>query len=168
MEAGRFSPNSRCPSCDAEVADDANYCTACGSALDTLDTLGPHPTPARLAVARIVDAESSAEVVVEHAQTPGALARLPALAALAWRQPVVRSVVTTGASAVALSLVWRVAGAAFSGRRAGRALLAESDGLSPLVGDLLSGAKLSKRLTRRGRRGMIIEEMVYIRRVLRK
>jgi hypothetical protein len=102
---------------------------------------------------------------------PGALTtRLASLAAVAWRQPVVRSAVTTGASAMALSLVWRVAGAALSGGKARRALLSEltHEGVAPAVNDLLRGAAPGKRLRRRGRRGEIVEEVVYIRRIFRR
>jgi hypothetical protein len=126
---------------------------------------------------RIVEAD--APVALSEQPTQGErsgalaarLATAATLATAAWRQPVVRSAVTTGASAVALSLVWRVAGAALSGGKARRALLptlAEGESLAPMVGELLRGATPSKRLRRRGRRGEIVEEVVYIRRVFRR
>ena len=165
-----------CPTCGASAAPDANYCIACGQPLQPL-----HERPVRrsLAPVRIIEAESQAEpeeprpetALVEQAEPAEqsrALAALPRLAALAWRQPAVRSAVTTGASAVALSLVWRVAGAALSGGKARRALLPAGESMAPLVGDLLRGATPSKRLRRRGRRGEIVEEVVYIRRIFRR
>lgn len=168
-----------CPTCGASAAPDANYCIACGQPLQPL-----HGRPSRrsLAPVRIIEAESQTEpdapeepqpetalaTQAEPAEEPRALAALPRLAALAWRQPVVRSAVTTGASAVALSLVWRVAGAALSGGKARRMLLPEGESMAPLVGDLLRGATPSKRLRRRGRRGEIVEEVVYIRRIFRR
>ncbi len=176
MAAGRLAPSPQCPQCGAEAAADANYCMDCGAALELAGTLPPRPLPASLAPARIVESDgfdtSEASPVsmalAEQRSESNALARLPHLAAMAWRQPAVRRAVTTGASAVALSLVWRVAGAALSGRRASRALLAESDSLAPLVGDVLRGANLGKRLSRRARRGAVIEETLYIRRIVRR
>jgi hypothetical protein len=37
-----------------------------------------------------------------------------------------------------------------------------------MVGDLLRGATPSKRLRRRGRRGEVVEEVIYIRRIFRR
>ncbi|HEX8995556.1 MAG TPA: zinc ribbon domain-containing protein [Ktedonobacterales bacterium] len=170
-----------CANCGASAAPEANYCVSCGQPLQP-----PQARPGRrgLASVRIIEAEAQPEREPErepeqatpHTETsltapasderPGAL--VARLATLAWRQPAVRSVVTTGASAVALSLVWRVAGAALAGGKGRRALLAEAEGLAPMVGDLLRDATPSKRLRRRGRRGEVIEEFVYIRRVFRR
>ncbi len=171
------SPSGMCPSCGANTTPDANYCVACGQPLQS-----SHARPAlrSLAPVRIVEAEApetpdsseSAEMALAtRGEHSSALAgRIASLAAVVWRQPVVRSAVTTGASAVALSLVWRVAGAALTGGKARRALLNElaDGGVSPMVGELLRGAASGKRLRRRGRRGEIIEEVVYIRRVFRR
>jgi hypothetical protein len=138
--------------------------------------LSVRPGQRSLAPVRIVEADAMAlsdttaapdTALSQPSAPPGALANLPQLAALAWRQPAVRSVVKTGASAVALSLVWRVAGAALTGRRSARAL-ASSESLAPLVGEALRGATRGKRLRRRGRRGEIVEEIVYIRRIFRR
>ena len=174
------SPSGMCPLCGAHTTPDANYCVACGQPLQP-----PQPRSAlrSLAPMRIIEAEApeegdapeAAEMALatqgEQGEQGVALAgRLASLAAVAWRQPVVRSAVTTGASAVALSLVWRVAGAALTGGKARRALLRElaNEGAAPMVGQLLRDAAPGKRLRRRGRRGEIIEEVVYIRRVFRK
>ncbi|HET9110104.1 MAG TPA: zinc ribbon domain-containing protein [Ktedonobacterales bacterium] len=168
------SPSGMCPLCGANTTPDANYCVACGQPLQ------PRPALRSLGPVRIVEAEApdasdssaSAEMALAtRGEHSSALAgRIASLAAVAWRQPVVRSAVTTGASAVALSLVWRVAGAALTGGKARRALLSElADGsLSPVAGELLRGAAPGKRLRRRGRRGEIVEEVVYIRRVFRR
>ncbi|HEX8982726.1 MAG TPA: zinc ribbon domain-containing protein [Ktedonobacterales bacterium] len=176
MAAGRLSPSPRCSQCGAKANDDANYCMDCGAALELAGTLTPRLASPGLAPARIVesdgldasDAAPAPMELVESRPESNALALLPHLAAMAWQRPAVRRAVTTGASAVALSFVWRVAGAALSSRRASGAMLGESDGLAPLVGDVLRGAKLSKRLGRRGRRGSVIEETLYIRRITRR
>jgi hypothetical protein len=166
-----------CAACGVSATLDANYCIACGQPLQA------RPSLRSLAPVRIVEAEvpepdepglptqaSETALAAQGAQgeRPGALAALPRLAALAWRQPAVRSVVTTGASAVALSLVWRVAGAALTGGKARRALLPDGESLAPMVGDLLRGATPGKRLRRRGRRGEVVEEVIYMRRVFRR
>ncbi|MFI5278031.1 MAG: hypothetical protein ACHQ1E_12230 [Ktedonobacterales bacterium] len=170
------SPQSACPACGASATREASYCVACGQPIR------------RLASVRIVEADGSAPSAQPDEQpdpmntmalATGATSgepsltlgeRLTTLASVAWRQPAVRSAVTTGASAVALSLVWRVAGAALRGGRARRMLLAQAEGesLAPMVNELLHGATPGKRLRRRGRRGEIIEEMVYVRRIFRR
>lgn len=175
------SPLSACPACGASATREASYCVACGQPIH------------RFAPVRIVEAdggpEPSAPLDEQPEEQPGAThqlalatgatpgessltlgERLTTLASVAWRQPAVRSVVTTGASAVALSLVWRVAGAALRGGRARRLLLAqaERESLAPMVNELLREATPGKRLRRRGRRGEIIEEIVYVRRVFRR
>jgi hypothetical protein len=185
MPPDASSPTPHCAQCGSNATLDATYCLVCGQLLlSQSERRG-------LAPVRIVEADApvalraqaqAAETALaaqgEQGERPGALAArlatvatLATLATAAWRQPAVRSVVTTGASAVALSLVWRVAGAALSGGKARRALLptlAEGESLAPMVGELLRGATPSKRLRRRGRRGEVIEEVVYIRRVFRR
>jgi hypothetical protein len=161
-----------CAACGASATPEANYCIACGLPLQA------RPTLRSLGSVRIIEAEApeapeapapvEAETALAAGARPGALAALPRLAALAWQQPAVRSAVTTGASAVALSLVWRVAGAALARGRAQRMLLPAGESLAPMVGELLQGAAPSKRLRRRGRRGEVVEEVVYVRRVFRR
>ncbi len=183
MEPDAVSTAPTCALCGASATPDANYCMACGEPLQALQPLRARPGRRSLTRVRIVEADAVAtseqpqpdETALAMRLTPGerssALAtRLATLATAAWRQPVVRSAVTTGASAVALSLVWRVAGAALSGkaRRALLSTLTESESLAPMVGDLLRGATPGKRLRRRGRRGEIVEEVVYVRRIFRR
>lgn len=160
-----------CAACGTSAALDANYCIACGLPLQA------RPTLRSLTSVRIVEADAetpdalaptSAEAGLTASARPGALAALPRLAMLAWRQPAVRSAVTTGASAVALSLVWRVAGAALTRGMARRTLLPASESLAPMVDELLHSAIPSKRLRRRGRRGEVIEEVIYVRRMFRR
>ena len=160
---------SRCALCEAETAPDARYCLACGEPLDQSEAV--RPALRSLAPMRIVEADATALSAPDERRT--GLAALPRLAALAWRQPAVRSVVTTGASAVALSLAWRVAGAALSGGRARNALLAEDALVSELLGGASPGKRLSRlsRLSRRvgkRRRGDVVEEVVYVRRITRR
>ena len=174
MEPDVVSTAPTCALCGASAAPDANYCTACGEPLQSLQPVQPlRARPGRRSLMRVRIVE--ADVVATSAQPQPAetalATRLATLATAAWRQPVVRSAVTTGASAVALSLVWRVAGAALSGGKARRALLpslTEGESVAPMVGDLLRGATPGKRLRRRGRRGEIVEEVVYIRRIFRR
>jgi hypothetical protein len=162
-----------CAACGASATPDANYCIACGLPLQA------RPALRSLGSVRIIEADAPEASTPQEAETalaagaadderPGALAALPRLAALAWRQPAVRSAVTTGASAVALSLVWRVAGAALARGRAQRMLLPTGESLAPMVGELLQGTTPGKRLRRRGRRGEVVEEIVYVRRVFRR
>lgn len=161
-----------CAACGASATPDANYCIACGLPLQA------RPTLRSLGSVRIIEADVPEAPAPQEAETalaadaagerPGALAALPRLAALAWRRPAVRSAVTTGVSAVALSLVWRVAGAALARGKARRMLLPAGESLAPMVGDLLQGTTPGKRLRRRGRRGEVVEEIVYVRRVFRR
>jgi hypothetical protein len=181
MEPDVVSTAPTCVLCGASATPDANYCMACGEPLQPLRARRGRRSLTRV---RIVEAdavatseqsqpgETTLATLAAPGEQSGALTtRLATLATAAWRQPVVRSAVTTGASAVALSLVWRVAGAALSGGKARRALLptlTEGESLAPMVGDLLRGATPGKRLRRRGRHGEIVEEVVYIRRILRR
>ncbi len=179
MASNVSTPALRCPTCGADTVHAAEVCLACGQPL-----VARSGGARSLAPVRIVEADAPApreraqspavELAVRppaeamQSERPGARALLPRLAALAWRQPAVRSVVKTGASAVALSLVWRVTGAALTSGRARRALAPTTESLAPMVGDLLRGATPSKRLRQRGRRGEVVEEIVYIRRVFRR
>lgn len=95
------------------------------------------------------------------------LATLAQLPALAWRQPVVRSAVKTGASAVALTVAMRVAGKVFASRGA-REVARES--LLPALADLISPAESDPRPLRRSRRArgeQISEIFIYMRRTVR-
>ncbi|MDE3229420.1 MAG: zinc ribbon domain-containing protein [Chloroflexota bacterium] len=155
-----------CAACGERATLDASYCVACGRPLQP-HAISRSLTPAPM---RVVEADAPAPPATVAPVETSPLAALPRLAALAWRQPAVRSAVKTGASAVALSLVWRLAGAALTRGRAQRLLLppADSESLAPMVGDLLREATPGKRLRRRGRRGEIVEETVYIRRIFRR
>ncbi len=181
--SGASSSTPRCALCEAEAMPDARYCVACGAPLD--QSPGGRPARRSLAPIRIVEVDATAlSAPAEPAESltldaagarPTGLAALPRLAALAWRQPAVRSVATTGASAVALSLAWRVVEAALRGGRASNTLLAEDALVSELLSELLSDAtagkrlrRLGKRAGRRGRRGEVIEEVIYARRVPRR
>lgn len=164
-----LSFQSACPACGASAALDISHCVACGQPLH------------RLAPMRVVEAAPPSAWPVDglsiaaagsgrpHALPEWLGERVMTLASAAWRQPAVRSVVTTGASAVALSLVWRAAGAALRGGRARRLLASQlaDESLAPMVGELLRDATPAQRLRRRGRRGEIVEEMIYVRRVRR-
>lgn len=95
-----------CAACGERATLDASYCVACGRPLQPR-AISRSLTPAPM---RVVEADAPAPPTTVAPADASPLAALPRLAALAWRQPAVRSAVKTGASAVALSLVWRLAG----------------------------------------------------------
>ena len=179
MAPDEFSPQTACPACGANTARDASYCVACGQPLRRLAPMrvveAEAPALSELSELRDWPAGGALSIEAAGAERPLALPerlgeRVMTLASAAWRQPAVRSVVTTGASAVALSLVWRVAGAALRGGRARRLLASQmaDASLAPMVSELLRGATPARGLRRRGRRGEIVEEMIYVRRVFRR
>ncbi len=93
--------------------------------------------------------------------------RWRSLPALAWRQPVVRSAVKTGVSAVALSVALRVAGRALASRGA---RMAASESLLPTLADLIAPSESDARPARRTRRArrtrgeQVSEVFIYLRR----
>jgi hypothetical protein len=97
------------------------------------------------------------------------LARVPELPALAWRQPVVRAVVKTGAGALVLSLAVRAARQALAGR--GRAGVSPPhDALPRLLAELLPPEEPARRHTsvRRAPAAEVTEVLLYARRVARR
>jgi hypothetical protein len=172
-----------CPSCQLVVQGDAGSpvevaapCPVCGgtlrdiSAADAVEmveataSLGGAGEPAADGAA---DA-SRAVVRVPERPLPLSLSRLSALPALAWRQPVVRAAVRTGASALALSLAVRAARAIVVGRRA-RATM--TDTVLPTVAELLQSPRSTP--TARPTSGLaprveIVETFIYVRRIVRR
>jgi hypothetical protein len=145
-----------------EITVDERRCPTCGREMLAADAL---------AETRVVEGsiELSADGGDGHALAPSAaphpaLVALSRLPALAWRQPVVRTAVKTGASAVALTFALRLAGRIIAGRRA-RQVARET--LLPVLSDLVSPGEGQSRAGRRGRRGEISETFVYIRRTIR-
>lgn len=141
----------------SEEGIEGGYCAACGRPL----------AERRVVVeASVVDALVEVErLAPARIETRRPLAAIPRLAALAWRQPAVRSIVTTGASAVALSVAWRALGAGLAARRAARAPSVAGD-LPDALTALLGDAAPARRLWRRGRRGRAVAEIIYVRRIL--
>ena len=91
-----------------------------------------------------------------------------ALPALAWRQPVVRAAVKTGAGAVALSLAAHAARRWLEGSQRGRA---SGEGLLPVLADALGSPDYGPPLRRE--RGpdegvLVVETFIYARRVIRR
>ena len=105
---------------------------------------------------------STALTVVPQQRPRSVLAALSHAGALAWRQPVVRSAVRTGASAVALSVALRVAGRLVTSRNARR--VATSAAL-PALTELLEPGE--RPIRRRGRGVEISETFIYVRRITR-
>lgn len=135
-------------------------CAICGHPLVLSD---PHSEVRLLGapqVAALVDFEDRAPSRVNGS---GPLRAIPQLAALAWRRPAIRSVVKTGASAVAFSLLWRLLGSGLAARRAAKTVQL-SDDLPGTLASLLGETRPVRRLWRRGRRGRVVEEVIYIRR----
>lgn len=180
-----LSVASYCVSCGAIAAPEARYCQACGRPLAAasvtrrLDRTMPAILDAQAveeeesAPAQSAPVESAPPALVTRleAQPPAplpqratGLAAVPHLAAVAWRQPAVRSAVTTSAGAVALSLAWRLAGSALAARRGPQAALI--NGLTPMIGDLAREAGPRRLHRRRTRRGRVMEEVLYIRRTV--
>lgn len=94
--------------------------------------------------------------------------RVTALPALAWRQPAVRSVVKTGAGAVALALVARAARRWLAGPPRGRGA---GERLLPAIADALGSSQNGPRPRRE--RGsddgaVVVETFIYARRVIRR
>jgi hypothetical protein len=94
--------------------------------------------------------------------------RVTALPALAWRQPVVRSVVKTGAGAVALALVTRAARRWLAGPQRGRGA---GERLLPAIADALGSPQNGPRPRReRGsdEGALVVETFIYARRVIHR
>jgi len=94
--------------------------------------------------------------------------RVTALPALAWRQPAVRSVVKTGAGAVALALVARAARRWLAGPQRGRGA---GERLLPAIADALGSPQNGPRPRReRGsdEGAVVVETFTYARRVIRR
>lgn len=107
--------------------------------------------------------ESTALAVVPQHRPRSVLAMVSRASALAWRQPAVRVVVQTGASAVALSVALRVAGRLVTSRSARQ--LATQAALPHLTELLAPG---EQRVPRRGRGIEVSETFIYVRRITRR
>jgi hypothetical protein len=107
--------------------------------------------------------ESTALAVVPQQRPRSVLAALSHAGVVAWRQPAVRAVVRTGASAVALSVALRVAGRLVTSRSARQiATQAALPGLTELL------APGEQRVARRGRDVEVSETFIYMRRITRR
>src|SRR5579885_3586837 len=126
------------------------------------DDAAPEWTSEGEAVAESAVPASTALTVVSQQRPRSVLTALSHAGAVAWRQPVVRSVVRTGASAVALSVVLRVAGRLVTSRTARR--VATSAAL-PALTELLEPGE--RPIGRRGRDIEVSETFIYVRRITR-
>jgi len=170
----------KCAHCHHELAAGERTCPACGREVGSQDAHaasrvveGSIESSELDRLDRITACEAALDNKVSRALAPvapahpalTALARLPVLA---WRQPIVRSAVKTGASALALTVALRLAGRMVASR-GGRQVARES--LLPAVADLLqqgeNGQPITQPITRRSGHGEISETFVYIRRTVR-
>jgi hypothetical protein len=168
-----------CAFCQHEVEEldaDEHACPACGQILRVEDAPGkprvvegsiePGETLEELAYMPARDAAPRSRAIVPAVSAHPALVTLARLPARAWRQPAVRSAVKTGASAVALTLAFRLAGrlvVSRGGRQVAR------DGLLPLVAEMLQPREPERPERRRGRgSGEVSETLVYMRRTIRQ
>ena len=173
-----------CPTCQVVLAEVAEACPTCGESLRPvalsdavrsvegsaqIETIfatpgaAPMPGDARATGAELLPA------LRERPETR-AIARLPRLTLVAWRQPRVRAAMKTGASALALTLAMRAAGRMLTDRRT-RA------GATRAVGSLLGEALRQAHPTRAGDyapHGEIVEivetyiSVRHVRRVARR
>lgn len=153
-----------CPTCQAVVDAADALCPACARPQPHAATRDPLVIEAAGAQSPAAATGASttprALVPVRAVQNPLRTV-LPQLPALVWRQPAVRAIARTGASAVALSVALRLVGHWARARR----LAAEGTVTHRLAEDLLG---LPPQPAHHARRGIISEEtLVYLRRTVR-
>lgn len=163
-----------CQTCQTAVEDATALCPQCGERLarPAADAMASATMDEVMDGVTVVDGvvESASYALTRREEPPRSLlAALPRVTALAWRQPVVRAAVRTGASAVALSVATRLASRWLLGRRSpGARSLAELP-LSALTDSLTDSLTRGSepRGLRRSRRGRVIvsETFIYTRRV---
>lgn len=120
-----------CPTCQLALVETVELCPTCGDPARLLtagdivrsvegiaqsESIAATPNEGLLADGAPPQSASLLPVVSRPGETR-ALAPLPQLTALVWREPRVRAAVRTGAGAIALSLVMRAAGRMLSDRR---------------------------------------------------
>ena len=174
----------RCAHCHHELTVGERACPACGREAGAVDALVELRVVEGWIEANELDRltrpaahEAAPDEKYNRALVPVTSAAHPALTALArlpsraWRQPIVRSAVKTGASAlaltVALRLVRRIAGRMVASR-GGRQVTRAS--VLPMLTDILrqgENGRDGRAITRRGRSGEVIETFIYLRRTVR-
>jgi hypothetical protein len=125
----------------------------------------------RMTAREAAPADNDSRALIPLAPTHPALTALSRLPALAWRQPIVRSAVKTGASALALTVALRLVGHMI-GRmvvsRGGRQMARAS--VLPMLAEILQQGEQrpdGRTVTRRGRSGEVVETFIYLRRTVR-
>lgn len=166
-----------CPTCQTVMRVDGVLCPTCGDAIhpiqasDIVEAVESNAVYAEGVAAGAngdatitLTAPMDTALVARAEKRTSLLARLPELSLIAWQQPAVRSAVTTGAGAIALSLAMRVARQwLLEPRRRGTV----ADSLVPPLGDLLRPAEREQRQW--PRRGVeVTETFIYIRRSFRR
>jgi hypothetical protein len=166
----------KCAHCHFELAAGERTCPACGRGVGSQDAHaasrvveGSIESSELDRLARMTACESAPDdndirALVPVAPAHPALTALARLPVLAWRQPILRSALKTGASALALTVALRLAGRMVASR-GGRQVARES--LLPAVADLLQQGENEQPITRRGRSGEVTETFIYIRRTVR-
>lgn len=164
----------------SDVSEAVMFCPTCGDVLHAIGTTNAvgvvesaveaHPLilssakrggTQEVRALTITEGNEAARMAVVQTQRPG-LPALPELAAMAWRQPVVRAAVKTSASAIALSLATRAARYWLTRRAPQRT---PTQGLLPTISELLPQHDAS---SPRGRQDIIISEtFIYVRRIRR-
>jgi len=157
---------ARCPDCGGELRPVTNT----QDTAVTIEKLAQQAWPGgTLDDEAPVEQVERALVVRRQPEAPVTMfERVTALPALAWRQPAVRSVVKTGAGAVALALMVRAARRWLAGPQAGRRA---TESLLPALADALGSPHNGPR-TRRERGAdegaVVVETFIYARRVMRR
>ncbi len=162
-----------CPSCQLAVPGAPRSCPACGGSLrDVSPVDAVELVEAGGASAESSGSETGVTLVATREIAPladppalPALVRLRELPALAWRQPVVRAAVRTGASTLALSLALRAARALVSARSSSVAL---PRGAAPTLAEMLQPRGAVRDLPPGESQVEIVETFVYVRRVVRR
>lgn len=120
-----------CPTCQLALVETVELCPTCGDPLRPLAASDVVLSVEGIArsetvlvpsddVSRVEDTQPESDSLLPVVSRQGetrVLPHLPQLTALAWREPRVRAAVTTGAGAIAFSLVMRAAGRMLSDRR---------------------------------------------------
>ncbi len=114
--------------------------------------------------AEVPESTQRALVLSMSSQTRSILSRVPQAAAIAWQQPAVRTVVKTGTSAVALSLLTKLAGRWLASRGARGAVASTA---APSLGDWLRSGELAPRARNQSSVTHVSETFIYIHRVER-
>jgi hypothetical protein len=172
-----------CPICDADAGSARESCLRCGAPLGhpqaTRQVLGVVDStaargPVRAELPLVLEAEGSEGMAAPPDALAGETRRRtslvvmgPALPAVVWRQPAVRTLVQAGAGAVAMTLGMRLLRAWLARPRATRALASSA---LPVVAELLRQRDRPSLVPgERAEPGAeVVETVIFMRRVIRR